>query len=347
MNRSHVLELSIAEIRSSLIPHIQQNGYSSGEARLVLEELIESELLGKPDYGLVNLPRLLEYDRSRERSPMRVVTNAAVTTIDGGGRLAQTLVPEVTRIVRDAVADRGVHVVGINNVTTLLRAASLTYPLCRHGLVAICFVFTNIAISKTPAMGAPGLGVNLLSIAVPGDETPLVYDASLAAMPLGKLRRAAESHRTAHPQPLGLDEEDRETREPDRVRHLMPIAGDRGFGLSLATQLLAGAMLGFETVEPVERYAANNGFMVVALDPGRFGDTAGFRGRVQAWMDGLRAQGKCGFRIPGEAYQELERRRRETTRLEVPSALMPLLANRGDGDSGPVRTEVLAVAEGS
>ncbi len=96
------------------------------------------------------------------------------------------------------------------------------------------------------------------------------------------------------------------------------MAGERGFGLSLATQLIAGAMLGLVNAVEPGAYTANNSATVLAIDPNRFGGQwEALRNEICVWLEDLIAESAGDFRIPGQRYSELMAMK-ETASIEIP-----------------------------
>lgn len=297
----------IAELRPRLLAAISRGGYTEAESDLILQEFVEAEVLDMPDYGLAFLPRFLQLDGAKARCGPRLTTAGSVTSLDAGGRCAHVFQPEVVAALCAGAADRGVHVASVRNCTSWVRGGTITYRIARRGLVGLCFLFTNIKVSTAPGTTRPSLGINVLSIGVPSAGSPFVYDAALAAMPVRKLEAARRRGDPAFPYAIGVDADGNATAEPERVRSPMPLAGERGLGLTMAAQLLAGAMLGFEEVVTPDRYTADNGILLIAIDPGRFGDAGAFATRVERWLGDLVPGPGAAVHVPGEKYRRLER----------------------------------------
>lgn len=315
---------TVQQLRDVLIPVIRENGYDHDDAQLILDDFIESDLLGKSEYGLMNLPRMLVYDNLKPKTPVSISTSGSVTTINGGGHFAQVLLPQISQILREGVSRTGLHAVGVTNVTTVTRGGTFAYPICREGLIAVVFLFTNSAMSRIPAMPRPKLGVNVLSIAVPSEPFAVIYDAALTAMPLRKVRLLAESAGEIPPYPIGINGANQETSNPAEIADLIPIAGRRGFGLSLTTQLIAGALLGIVNPAKPSAYTADNGATLLAIDPNRFGNYGKeVRSDVRIWLEDIIAESAGDFRIPGQRYSELKAMK-ESASVKIPRQLEPI-----------------------
>jgi LDH2 family malate/lactate/ureidoglycolate dehydrogenase len=298
---------SLAKLKPALLTAISRNGYSEAESELILQEFAETEILDLPEYGLACLPRFLKFDGAKTCTDARLTTTGAVTKLDAGGRCVHVFQPQLLAALCDGAADHGVHMAGIRNCTSWLRGGTATYRIAQRGFVGLCFLFTNVKISKIPGMATPELGINVLSIAVPSVRTPFVYDIGLAAMTPRKIEAAKRRQDPALPYAIGLDADGNPTGESEHVAYPMPIAGERGLGLTLAVQLLAGAMLGFEEVAALEQYKADNGILLIAIDPSNFGDADVFKSRVEHWLSELVSGSDPLVHVPGQKYRRLER----------------------------------------
>jgi ureidoglycolate dehydrogenase (NAD+) len=300
-------EVPLGQLRPALLAAISRNGYTEPEADLVLQEFIEAEALDMPDYGLECLPHALRLDGAKARGRAQLTTSGAVINLDAGGRCVHVFQPQLLAALCEGAAEHGVQVAGVRNCTSWVRGGTATYRIAGQRLVGVCVMFTNIKLSKLPGMTAPQLGINVLSIAVPSVSTPFVYDVALAAMTARKLTAARRRGDSAFPYAIGVDADGDATNEPDKVTSPMPLAGARGLGLTLAAQLLAGAMLGFEQIAAPEQYTADNGILLIAIDPARFGDADAFTARVERWLRELAADAGDVVHVPGEKYRRLER----------------------------------------
>jgi LDH2 family malate/lactate/ureidoglycolate dehydrogenase len=304
--RQQPVTRSLAELKPALLTAISHAGYTEPESELIFQEFAEAEILGMPDYGLASLPRFLELDGFKTRSDSRLATTGTVTTLDAGGRAVHVFQPQLLAALCDGVANHGVHMAGIRNCTSWVRGGTATYRIAQRGLVGLCFLFTNFKVSKIPGMTTPELGINVLSIAVPSARTPFVYDVGLAAMTLRKIEAAKRRRDPARPYAIGLDADGNPTGEAEQVAFPMPMAGERGMGLTLAVQLLAGAMLGFDEVVALEQYKADNGILLIAIDPSNFSDADAFTARVERWLGDLVSGSDSLVHVPGQKYRRLE-----------------------------------------
>jgi LDH2 family malate/lactate/ureidoglycolate dehydrogenase len=156
------------------------------------------------------------------------------------------------------------------------------------GMVAIIMCNTR-PMMPVPGGTRPVVGNNPLSIAVPcTGRDPIVFDMAMSASALGRIRQAA---REGQPIPAGwaVDAEGRDTTDAQAAIDgmLLPAGGAKGFGLALMIDFLcalsggaAGSELGPLYGPPDVR--ADGSWLMLALDPARFGLDQAYAERVAA-----------------------------------------------------------------
>jgi delta1-piperideine-2-carboxylate reductase len=156
-------------------------------------------------------------------------------------------------------------------------------------------------------------------------RAPLVFDMATAAMARGEIMIAA---REGHDLPpgTGVDADGQATTDPNAILAggMLPMAGYKGSALALMVELLAGALIG-ENLS-VEAGAADNddggpargGELMIAIDPARFGDAAGWAEHGEVLFENMLAQ--SGVRLPGDR-RYANRARTPDDGVIVPTAL--------------------------
>ncbi|MDE2577879.1 MAG: Ldh family oxidoreductase [Hyphomicrobiales bacterium] len=193
--------------------------------------------------------------------------------------------------------------------------------LVDEGLGALCCTAYLPVVAPTGAI-KPFFGTNPLAFGFPGDEG-FIFDFATAATARGEIQIAARDGLLA-PEGAGLDAQGRPTRDPAEILGgaQSPFGGHKGSALALMIELLAGVLIGQPT--SVEAAREDNGdggpprggLLLLAFDPARFGDAAGWRAHASAYFAQLRAL--PGIRLPGD------RRRAERARISVEGARLPI-----------------------
>ena len=98
----------------------------------------------------------------------------------------------------------------------------------------------------------------------------------------------------------------------DPVGSLLTTGGHKGYGLSLAVEILAGILSGAGAASG-EPSVFRNGTLIVCLDPARFVEPAAFHAQVASLVEWVRsaplAAGAKEILVPGEPEARMERER--------------------------------------
>src|SRR5262249_8682702 len=163
------------------------------------------------------------------------------------------------------------------------------------------------------------LGTNPHAIAIPGPRgtVAMYHDFASSVWAEGKLRVKFNRGEPAPPGIMlnGRGEPSTDPREyyADPVGSLLTAGGHKGYGLSLAIEILAGILSGAGAASG-ERSVFRNGTLIVGVDPARFMPLEEFHAQVAALVDWVRsaplAAGAKEILVPGEpeARSESERR---------------------------------------
>jgi len=309
----------------------------------VARHLVRANLSGQDSHGVLRLPQYagqadrgeLE-PRNRPRVIRQTTATALVDAQRGFGHYAAHMALDVA--ARKA-GEHGVGAAVIRHCTHVGRLGEFTERCDELGLVLMMTVgMAGPGVGGVVAYGGRErfFGANVWSIGIPGKESGMVFDASMASIAVGKVYVAKAAGRDLPPGCL-VDRHGIPSIDPDDYYAggaVIPLGGEvaahKGFGLGLAAALLGGlAMIGDEAptlagapvaagATPVGRMA---GVFLVAIDPEAFGGLAPYRALVDDCLAALRAvepaPGTDAIKVPGERSRDS---RRERSRLGVPLA---------------------------
>ncbi|WP_214110126.1 Ldh family oxidoreductase [Acrocarpospora catenulata] len=224
-------------------------GVPEQDAALVADSLVTSDMWGHPSHGMLRL----EWYAARLRSgAMRAATEVA-TVIDGGAVAVLDGQDGVGQVVtahaaRDAVRRAGAHgvgVVAVRNSNHFGTAAYFTRMIAEAGCVAV------LTTNGSPAMAPWGgrekaVGANPWSIAVPGGRRgPVVLDIANTTVARGKIYAALEREQPI-PQGWAQAADGTPTTDPRSAIDglILPMAGHKGYGISLMMDMLSGVLTG-------------------------------------------------------------------------------------------------------
>ncbi|MBI3707235.1 MAG: malate/lactate/ureidoglycolate dehydrogenase [Proteobacteria bacterium] len=295
------------ELRAFVRAVCAAGGSSAAESAAVAENLVEANLQGHDSHGVGMLP---SYIANMKAGQLKVNQHAevisdrgAIAVIDGKFGYGQVIGAEAMAIGIAKAQKLGMALVALRNAHHLGRIGAWAERCIGAGLVSMHYV--NVI--GVPARVAPHggrdarLGTNPVCIGVPGPGgRNIMLDMATSIIAMGKTRVAANKGVPAPPDCL-IDAEGRPTtdanvmwREPFGA--LLPFGTYKGFGLSVACDLLAGALTGGGTVAPHAGRPKGiiNHMLSVIIDPAALGDSAGFAQEVEryiAWVTSSRPRG--------------------------------------------------------
>lgn len=287
-------------------------GLTPGEARVVVDHLIDNSLCG---YRFAGLPRILAIadsaDIKRPRTPITVVHETPVSArVDGGNHVGYVAMHRCADIAIEKAQSSGFALVGAHNSWFSGRNAYYLEKIARAGFVGIHTV------GATPFVVPPGakkrfLGTNPLAIALPGDPDPFMFDMGTAAMMTGEVLLASYLGED-FPDGIGVDSEGRPTNSAAEIVKggVLPFGGHKGFGLSLVIQALG--LLGGASAPGGD--IIDRGFLFIVFDPALLLPRHTFKAELGKLISRIKAlpkqPGVEEIRIPSErGYREREQRR--------------------------------------
>ena len=301
-------------------------------AQLVAASLIDANLTGHDSHGALRIPQYAQRIRDglvRPAARPRVIGGRRATgTVSGEwgfGQLAGRLATdEAVRRAREF----GVGAVGAVRCNHLGRMGEYMERASEQGYVALVWVGGLGQRAAVPHGGIrPTLGTNPIAVGFPveGDH-PVVVDFATTAVAAGKLMVARAAHKPLPPGSI-VDRDGRPSIDVEDYYAggaLLPAAAHKGFGLSVAAELLGQALTGADATrdapggEPVHN---NSGALFLAIDPAVMRPAEDAKTQARRIVDRIRAvppaPGIDRVRTPGQPEAEA-RRERSAAGIEVP-----------------------------
>ena len=304
---------------------VAAGGSDAREARLVAENLATANLVGHDSHGIGMIPRyvdaLLEGGLKPNRHPEAKLDTPGLVLLDGQEGYGQSVGEEATRLAIERTKRNGSCIMALANTHHLGRIGHWAEMAVAEGLVSMHFVNVKSFARVAPYGGADGrFGTNPVCIGVRLEgEPPFLLDMSTSAVAQGKLRVA---HNKREKVPLGrlIDDQGNPTDDP-RWAVVQPFGAmlcfgeHKGYGLSVACELLGGALTGGGTwhYPNSPRSRVMNGMLSILIDPQRLGTADTFAKEARAYVDWVRASPPApGFdkvRIAGEPERETRAQR--------------------------------------
>jgi uncharacterized oxidoreductase len=335
-------------------------GCQRPEAERIGRYLVEANLVGHDSHGVIRIPSYVEWLRTGKvlanQSVKVVLENEAVAVLDGQFGFGQTVGEQAVRLGVEKAGRHGVAVVGLRNAGHLGRIGDWPLLAARAGKLSLHFVNTSGAgILVAPFGGiSRRLSANPIAAGVPvPGGSPIILDMSACTVAEGKVRVALNKGATV-PDGCLIDPEGRPTNDP-RVFYgpppgaILPIAGHKGYGLSVLCELLAGALAGGGCSNPEHAGRLANGMLSVYLDRSVFRPEDEFSAEVNrfvAWVKSSATAAPGGeILMPGEPEERTKARRlRDGMDLDE-TTWRQILDTCGKVGLPPARVEELRTAE--
>lgn len=263
-------------------------------------------------HGIRRLPMFVEKIQAGHINPkdeiQTVIDSDAVAVLDACGGLGQVVSQRAIDLAIEKAAKYGVSVVGVRNSNNFGAAGYFGDYAARRGMAA--FVFANAAPAIAPTGGSKTIfGTNPLCFAFPGtsENEPIVLDMATTVAARSKIRLAAKNGERI-PMDWAIGPDGKPTDDPNLALKgsLLPIAGYKGYGLSLFIDVFAGLLTGSAYAGGVVQLSnmnkeSRNGHFFVVIDTKRFMSEEELNARINHFCEAVRACGEEGtVMLPGE-----------------------------------------------
>ena len=295
-------------------------GCSRDEAGTIARRLVDSNLVGHDSHGVLRVAKYLEWVRDGtlkpNTSPSVVFENDSIAIIDGHRGFGQVIGEFAARIGIDKAAKQGISMVGLTNCGHLGRVGDWADMAAEAGQVSLHFLNTSGALRAAPYGGSDRrLSTNPISIGVPvAGRDPVVLDVTTSTVAEGKLMVAVNKGERV-PEGWIIDKNGNPTTEPKDFYAggaLLTVGGHKGSGLSIVTDLLAGAVSTGRSSDPADTVLRNN-MLSIYIAPKVY-DAEGMVGteaaRFVAWVKAAPpAKDTAPVLLPGDIERTTRARR--------------------------------------
>jgi hydroxycarboxylate dehydrogenase B len=305
-------------------------GCSHENARAVVDHLVESNLFGHDSHGAIRFyeyVRAIRDGRFDPRAVPEVVTeHPCSAVVDAHNALGQVGATFATQLAIQKAREHGVSVVGLRNTSHIGRVGAYPLMAAREGFIGLIFVNAGREGRKvTPFGGRDGrLSTNPIGFAAPREHAePILLDMTTSVVADGKVRVAINQGKSL-PEGWAVDSEGNPTTDPNRVRGddpqgaLLPMGGvvaHKGFGLSLACEILGGVLSG-QGVAANEPVMVSNGVHLTVYNITHFTDLPSYYKEVEALAAHVKSSrpspGFDEILLPGEPEFRCARQRTES-----------------------------------
>lgn len=304
----------------------QKVGVGAEDAAILTDSLIEANLRGVDTHGItrmlcVYVQRIQKGVLSPRTELVVVRENASTALIDCKNSLGQVGAARAMGMAVEKAAKTGAAFVAVTHSNHYGAAAYFAMMALDHGMIGMSATNAPAAVAPTGGRTAM-LGTNPFAIAIPaGDERPVVLDLATTVVARGRILLYAKQNKPLEPG-WAFDERGVPTVDPHAALKglLAPIGGYKGYGISLAVDLLCGVMTGSSYGAHFPGFLADNmtqptdlGSLFAAVSVESFMDLREFRAGMDKALrevkSSARAEGVERIYIPGEIEFETKAER--------------------------------------
>jgi len=290
-------------------------GLGADKAHVVATSLVESDLRGHASHGVRRLVPYADQVRGGTLDPtarpdLQPGTPPAVAIVDGHDGFGQLTARAGVAALLERVPRTAVGVAVLRRCQHVGRLGEYVETLSSRGLIGIAFANADPCVAPWGGSNRM-LGTNPTAWAVPtaGDQPPLVVDFATSATAEGKLA-VSRGRGEQVPEGLLVDSEGNDSTDPEDFYAggaLLPFGGHKGYGLSVAFDLVAGLLSGTGSASD-PAYPGGFGTVLLALDVKTFVDPDTFVADVEAFRQRIRETGRrradSPVLVPGEPEWE-------------------------------------------
>ena len=302
----------------SIVAAIMEGGGSSAaEASTIAERLVDSNLVGHDSHGVVRVGKYLEWVREGwlkpNAAPSIIFDSEALAIIDGNRGFGQVVGEFATKFGVAKAAKTGIAMIGLRNCGHLGRLGDWAEIAAAAGQVSLHFLNTSGAMRVAPFGGSDRrLSTNPLAVGVPlAGADPAILDITTSTVAEGKLMIALNKGEQV-PDGWIVDKHGRPTIEPKDFYDggaLLTIGAHKGSGLSIITDLLAGAVTTGRSSDPGDDVLRNN-MLSIFIAPVVYDPSGAVLAEARRFVDFVKASPPVRPGEPVLAPGDVERRNR-------------------------------------
>ena len=314
---------SAAQLRKLASDTFQAAGAIMEEAQIVADALIAANLEGHDSHGVVRVAEYvseIESGQVKHGAELKIERETdAFAVMDGNWGWGYVIGRKAMEVGIQKASKVGVAAISVHNCNHLGRAGDYPLIAAKRGMAAILYLNTHGGGKIVAPWGGRErrISANPFAAAIPrSSDVPIVLDISTCAIAGGKVHIMRNAGQPVPPNCI-IDAKGRPSTNPADFfgppeGALLPMAGHKGFGLALFSDILAGALSGAGCSRPTVTLIANAFFGVIINIP-MFRDRQSFDSDVDEHTDYMKscplAPGFEEILIPGEPEQRLRSER--------------------------------------
>ncbi|MDR0621134.1 MAG: Ldh family oxidoreductase [Deltaproteobacteria bacterium] len=243
-----MVKVTKVELKETISSILAKVGVPPEDAEVVAEVMADTNAKGIESHGIRWLDIYVQRIKAGGYNPVTklevVKDKGSLLLLNANHGLGQVAMVKAVDLGLEKARQNAVAIVAVANSNHFGATCFYTERAAKAGLIG--FACTN----STPLMAPWGgmdlcVGTNPLSFGFPTKGVPIILDMATTAFARGKVF-IAERQGTTLPEGVALNKNGEPTTNPKEALEgiMLPAAGPKGFGLSLAIDILSGILIG-------------------------------------------------------------------------------------------------------
>lgn len=325
------MKIKLSDLQSTTHKALLNYGYTESEANIIQKILLWAQVRGN-NQGVVKLIGNGIPKRDGAASPKIAKETPVSALVDGNKTHAMITMDYMTDLAIDKAKQSGVGIAG--NFNSSESTGAIGYyveKIANAGFIGMSFASAPVKLAAPYGSNEAKFCTNPVAYGIPTESEPIVLDMATSTMGYYGLVEAKLAGKQVA-EGMGYDSEGNETTDPAKIMDgaLKTMAGQKGSGLSLVVQVLAGAFVNADSFNN----SGNAGNLVIAIDPNIFDLDGNFRKRVSEIIKEVKSARKLPgvdeILVPGERGNRVRKQNIDSGEIEIEENLWKQLSEKAE-----------------
>ncbi|CAN5548766.1 Ldh family oxidoreductase [soil metagenome] len=301
----------------------QGAGVPADQARIAVDHLVESNLMGHDSHGIMRLPG---YTRSLVKGDIKPVGNHKIVretpaslTIDAERSFGIVMTYQAMQMAVERAQKHTLGAVAVHRSSHIGRLGAFPPLAAQQDCIGILMLNGGGRFTAPFGGTARRLPPNPIAISVPGPNGPAMMLDITTSMAAGGKVEVYKARNQQVPEGWLVDIEGNPTTDPNPFltgeAAMLPLggaSGHKGYGLGMMIDAIAGGLswAGCSADQPTR---GGSGYLALAIKVESFIDVAEYKNEIQRLIDWVKSSptmpGHKKIYLPGEIEQEVKQKR--------------------------------------
>lgn len=318
------------EIKSLSLRVLNKHGYTENEAQQIYDSLLWSEKR-ESSQGISKLFGWRIEKLPDVTAPTLEKKELSIVQINANQNNHIVACNLAVSEILSSMGEQPIFLAGIKNaVSSCGSLGYFTEKIAKSGYVAIMMSAADPGVA--PFGGSePVFGTNPISISIPTEEDPILFDMSIASLTWGDLIKYQDLNLPL-PEGKAFDESGSPTNDSTRAMEGCVSSFDnspKGSGLAMMIQILAGPLVG--SMYSKDHCDCQYGSLIIVINPSCFGDKKIFTecviNMIKKVKTSRKAPGFSEILVPGEGGYRASKKNLDSDIVEIPEELYSKIIN--------------------